>query len=97
VVVARFSKDNLTRHRGGDLGWIDPDDMNPAFWDALRRLPVMGAPEIIRTPRGLHLVQVTDRAQGDAHLLWKRIEARRIMAEKLRQHRLQSRIERYLP
>ncbi len=97
VVVARFSKDNLTRHRGGDLGWIDPDDMNPAFGDALRRLPVMGAPEIIRTPRGLHLVQVTDRAQGDAHLLWKRIEARRIMAEKLRQHRLQSRIERYLP
>jgi hypothetical protein len=97
VLVERHSRDLRTRHRAGDLGWIAPEDMDPAFAAALKRLEVMGYPEIVRTSRGIHLVQVTDRAVGDAQIHWRHMEAQRILRERKQEYRQKSRIERYIP
>jgi parvulin-like peptidyl-prolyl isomerase len=71
--------------------------MDPAFAAALKRLEVGGHPEIVRTGRGIHLVQVTDRATGDAQLHWRRMEAQWILRERKREHQQKSRIERFIP
>ncbi|MCL4184271.1 MAG: peptidylprolyl isomerase [Burkholderiaceae bacterium] len=52
--------------RGGDLGWIYPGDTVPEFERAMNALAPGQIGEPVRTPFGVHLIQVIERRTDEA-------------------------------
>lgn len=61
-LAARFSEDESTSGKGGELGWVGP---NINFVRVLKQFVLEGAtvgqPRLIRSPQGWHIMEVTDR------------------------------------
>ncbi|TMH55901.1 MAG: molecular chaperone SurA [Betaproteobacteria bacterium] len=51
--------------KGGDLGWINPGDVVPAFEEAMNKLPLNQVSAPVRTPFGWHLIEVQERRKQD--------------------------------
>jgi peptidyl-prolyl cis-trans isomerase D len=61
ALAKQHSDDEATKANGGDLGWVKRGQMAKALVDAVIDLKKDAiATEIVRTPQGLHLLQVTD-------------------------------------
>ncbi|MEJ2668815.1 MAG: peptidylprolyl isomerase [Gammaproteobacteria bacterium] len=60
-----YSDDNATARNGGDLGWITPDAMDPAFQSVLQRQPVGTPSKPFRSRFGWHILEITDRRSED--------------------------------
>lgn len=58
-LAKKYSQD-LTRKKGGDLGFFTRDDMLPTFSDTAFTLPKGGVSNVLKSPFGLHVVKVTD-------------------------------------
>jgi len=64
--LAKEYSEGPTSVRGGDLGWSDPNNYDPAFRDALAELKVNEYHKPIRSSFGWHLIQLTGRRMLDA-------------------------------
>ncbi|MGV6827365.1 MAG: SurA N-terminal domain-containing protein [bacterium] len=64
AVAAEVSEDPGSAEQGGDLGWLSAGDMPEAFEDAALALELGLISEPIRTPFGLHLIEVTESRAG---------------------------------
>ena len=53
------SDDASTREQGGDAGLFEPDDLSPAFRDALAQVEA-GTPVAVETPVGVFLLRVAE-------------------------------------
>lgn len=63
--LAKASSDDVgTRAAGGDLGWIEPGIMEPAFEQALQALKPGGISAPVRTEQGYHLIQLREMKAG---------------------------------
>lgn len=64
-LAIRYSDDAVSRHRGGDIGWLDEGQAStrvpPEVVETGWRLAVGEVSEILETPTGFHLVMTTDR------------------------------------
>lgn len=60
----QYSQDGKTAANGGDLGYFAPRTMYPAFDAAAFALKPGEVSDVVRTPVGFHIIQVTDRRQG---------------------------------
>jgi peptidyl-prolyl cis-trans isomerase C len=79
ALAVTYSDDPSTRHKGGDVGWLDEDPAkyrwDPAVLAAGFALSEIGAvSEIVQTGDGLYLVKLTDRRAAETAAL-KQIEA----------------------
>ena len=70
------SEDPLSATQGGDLGWVTPGQMVPAFEKALDEVPAPGLSEPVRTQFGWHLIEVLERRQDDVTEEFRRNQAR---------------------
>jgi len=69
------SEDPGSKERGGDLDWVKPGDMVPAFEQALFALKKGElSPEPVRTPFGFHAIKVVD-VKDDAKKPLKEVAA----------------------
>ncbi len=68
--------------RGGDLGWIYPGDTVPEFEQAMTALAPGQLSEPVRTPFGLHLIQVIERRTDAASPDRVRQAARQALRER---------------
>lgn len=59
-LAREFSADGSAA-KGGDLGWLHPGETVPEFEQAMNALPDGGISEPVRSPFGVHLVQVLGR------------------------------------
>lgn len=59
------STDTASAVRGGDLGWINPGDVVPAFEREMARLAPGDISEPFESPFGWHIVQVLERRQQE--------------------------------
>jgi len=75
-LAKQYSNDDMTSASGGDLGWLNPGDTEPAFQHAMDALPVDGISMPIHTAYGWHLIQVLGRREADVTQERQRIEAR---------------------
>lgn len=64
--MARQYSSDGSAGRGGDLGWVYPGDTVPEFERAMNALGPGEVSEIVRTPFGLHLIQVLGRRTDQA-------------------------------
>lgn len=75
--------------RGGDLGWVYPGDTVPEFERAMNGLPPGAVSEPVRTPFGVHLIEVIARRTDEASPERLRQRAREV----LRAQRIDERYE----
>lgn len=64
-VAKETSDDPGSAASGGDLGFVSPGSMVPAFDKATFALPVNSVSEPVRTPFGYHLIEVTEVRGGE--------------------------------
>ena len=70
VAGAGFAKEakeisqDMTKEKGGDLGWFKPGEMVPAFESAAFGLQPGEMSDIVESPFGLHLIKVEERREG---------------------------------
>jgi peptidyl-prolyl cis-trans isomerase SurA len=58
-----YSEDAVSAANGGDLGWVSPNQLVPAFEHAMDALQPGEISQPVQTPFGLHLIQVLGRRQ----------------------------------
>lgn len=57
------SDDTLSAAKGGELGWISPGELVPAFEEEMQRLKPGEVSVPIQSPFGFHIIEVLDRRQ----------------------------------
>lgn len=70
------SEDRGSAITGGDLNWVQPGALVPAFEAAMNKLKINEVSEPIQTQFGWHLIQVLGRKQQDNTQLMRKAQAR---------------------
>jgi peptidyl-prolyl cis-trans isomerase SurA len=66
TLAKTYSEDAISAANGGDLGWVSPSQLVPAFEQAMDRLDVNKISEPVQTSFGLHIIQVLARREQAA-------------------------------
>lgn len=80
--MARQYSEDSSAPQGGDLGWVNPGEMVPAFEQAMNNLSVGGVSEPVLSPFGWHLIQIDERREHDVSDDMQRMQARQILFER---------------
>ncbi len=60
-LVSRQFSEAASAARGGDLGWLSADQMQPAVAEVITNLDILEVSDPVRTPGGYRLLALTDR------------------------------------
>ncbi|MEZ5659680.1 MAG: peptidylprolyl isomerase [Burkholderiaceae bacterium] len=80
--MARQYSSDPSASRGGELGWVGPGDTVPEFERAMNALEPGQISPIVRSPFGLHLIQVIERRQGGSSKERERQMARQTLRKR---------------
>lgn len=80
--MARQYSQDATAPQGGDLGWVNPGEMVPAFEAGMNALKDGQISHPVMSPFGWHLIQVVERRQHDVADEMQRMRARQILYER---------------
>ncbi len=86
------SDDKASAIKGGDLGWVSPGNLVPAFEEQMDNLAINEVSEPFKTPFGWHIVQVLGRRDYDATDETRRDQAR----QAVRDAKAEEALENYL-
>lgn len=78
-VAKKYSLDVASAVKGGDLGWVVPEELVPAFADAMAKLPLNTISKPVKTPFGWHLIEVLERKTVDDSETFKRQQVRQFL------------------
>lgn len=92
ALAKEFSDDKGSAVDGGDLGWVNPGVMVPAFENAMNELEPGEMSEPIRTQFGWHLIQVLDHRSLDNTEEFKKNQ----VTNMLKQRKVQPALENWL-
>ena len=76
AMAKAYSDDKANSGNGGDLGWINPGDMDPDFEAAMDALQPNQLSQPVRTRFGWHLIEVLGRRNQDVTEEFERTKAR---------------------
>lgn len=62
--VARRWSEDISARRGGDLGWVKLEDLEPVIAEVASKLPVGELSPVFRSPLGFHVIEVLHRRDG---------------------------------
>lgn len=79
---ARLYSQDGSAAKGGDLGWLNPGDTVPEFERAMDALKIGELSPVIKSPFGMHLIQVLDRRERDVSVERQRGVARQALRER---------------
>jgi peptidyl-prolyl cis-trans isomerase SurA len=82
-LARQFSQDSSAT-KGGDMGWLEPEDTVPELTAAMNALQPGQVSDVVKSPFGLHIVQVIERKTQDAGKDKERAVARQILTERKR-------------
>ena len=92
ALAKRDSADGANAANGGDLGWVTPGEMVPAFEEQMDKLRTGEISEPFKTPFGWHIVQVLARRRHDNTDTFLRGQAR----DTLRQRKIEDETQTWL-
>ena len=76
------SDDTVSSVQGGELGWISPGDTVRPFEDAVEKLKVGEISKPVKTPYGVHIIQLEDTRQAKPKDMDRSIARRQLRAIK---------------
>ncbi|PKO35051.1 MAG: molecular chaperone SurA [Betaproteobacteria bacterium HGW-Betaproteobacteria-7] len=79
---ARLYSQDGSAAKGGDLGWLNPGDTVPEFERAMNALQPNELSAVIKSPFGMHLIQVQERRERDVSAERQRSVARQALRER---------------
>jgi peptidyl-prolyl cis-trans isomerase SurA len=80
--LAKLYSEDATSAKGGDLGWISPGDVVPAFEQAMNKLAINEVSGPVRTQFGWHLIQVLGRRKQDVTAERERVQAQNAIRQR---------------
>ena len=92
ALARAHSDDKGSGLKGGDLGWVTPGTLVPAFEAAMNALTIDQLSEPVQTQFGWHLIQVLGRRERDDTSEHKKAQAR----EAIRQRKIEEETELWL-
>ena len=92
ALARAHSDDKSSGLKGGDLGWVTPGTLVPAFEAAMNALPIDQLSKPVQTQFGWHLIQVLGRRDRDDTSEHKKALAR----EAIRQRKIEEETELWL-
>ena len=87
--LARQLSQDGSASKGGDLGWLYPGDTVPEFETAMNALKPNDVSDVVKSPFGLHLIQVLERKSEDVSKEKERSVARQVLTDRKRQEALE--------
>jgi len=81
-MARQYSLDRLSAAKGGDLGWVTPEELVPAFAEVMNALPVNVISKPIKTSFGWHLIQVLARKTEDDSVTYQRQQVRQFLQQR---------------
>ncbi len=82
ALARAYSDDKSSSVKGGDLGWVTPEAVVPAFREAMDRLAPGEISDPVQTPFGWHLIQVLERKTYDDTDEYRRKRAKDILTQR---------------
>jgi peptidyl-prolyl cis-trans isomerase SurA len=79
---ARLYSQDGSAAKGGDLGWLNPGDTVPEFERAMDALKPNEVSEVVKSPFGMHLIQLLERRERDVSAERQRAVARQALRER---------------
>lgn len=76
TLARNYSNDRGTALSGGELGWVDPNDMVPEFAAVLKTAPVGKLQGPVQSQFGWHLIEVEGQRDHDITVQYEREQAR---------------------
>lgn len=82
VMAKQYSLDSASAAKGGDLGWVVPDELVKPFADAMNELPVHVVSKPVKSQFGWHLIEVLERKMIDDSDAYKRQQVRLFLQQR---------------
>jgi len=82
AIARKYSDDPGSAQRGGDLGWVNPDEMVPAFARTLASTPVGELSPVFQSEFGFHFLRVNDTRRQQVSGESLRQQARNAIGER---------------
>ena len=80
--LARLFSNDSSAAKGGDLGWLYPNDIVPEFETPMNALKVGEVSEVFETPYGFHIIEVLERKSDDQSKERARATARNVIRDR---------------
>jgi len=88
-LAKEYSDDPLSGKDGGNLGWVSPGDLVPAFEAVMNKLPIGEVSEPFKSNFGWHILEVQGRRKFDNTKAAEEDEMRRLIQNRKYQEALQ--------
>ncbi|WP_404417290.1 peptidylprolyl isomerase [Marinospirillum sp.] len=82
TLASEHSDDRASRQSGGDLGWVSPGQMVPAFEKAMQELEPGEVSQPVQSRFGWHLIEVEERRQADVTDSTRRQQVQQLLSER---------------
>ena len=79
---ARLYSQDGSAAKGGDLGWLNPGDTVPEFERAMDALKPNELSAVVKSPFGMHLIQLIERRERDVSAERQRALARQALRDR---------------
>jgi len=81
-LAREYSDDRASRQSGGNLGWVSPGQMVPAFEEAMQELEPGEISQPVQSRFGWHLIEVQERRQSDVTDSMRRQQVQQLLSER---------------
>lgn len=81
-MAKKYSLDVASALKGGDLGWVVPEELVKEFSEAMNQLPLHTVSQPIKTSFGWHLIEVLERKTVDDSTAYKRQQLRQQLEQR---------------
>jgi len=68
AIAKDLSDDSATKEKGGDIGWLNPEDLDPRLQETVKGLPVGEVSDPLQTAQGIELLRIAERDSARVHL-----------------------------
>ena len=87
--LARQNSQDSLASKGGDLGWVEAGDIPDELATVMHGLQPGQVSDPVKTPFGMHIVQVVERKTEDTSKDKERAVARQVLTERKRQEAME--------
>jgi peptidyl-prolyl cis-trans isomerase SurA len=87
--LARQNSQDTYAAKGGDMGWVESGDVPAELETVIKSLKPGEISDPVKTPFGMHIVQVVERKSQDTSKEKERATARQVLTERKRQEAME--------